>query len=125
MKMYFNKQKPSIIDYRKFKDFDNDVFMKDLKTLWSKSFKEETAPFQVLRGSVNATLEKHAPSKARYTRANQAPYMNKRLIKEIMKSSRLRNKFINTKSNLDRKAYDKQRNYVVSLLRKEKKGILW
>ena len=33
MKMYFNKQKPSIIDYRKFKDFDNDVFMKDLKTL--------------------------------------------------------------------------------------------
>lgn len=33
MKMYFNKQKPSIIDYRKFKDFDNDVFTKDLKTL--------------------------------------------------------------------------------------------
>ena len=51
--------------------------------------------------------------------------MNKRLIKEIMKSSRLRNKFINSKSNLDRKAYNKQRNYVVSLLKKEKKGILW
>ena len=121
MKMYFNKQKPSIIDYRKFKDFDNDVFMKDLKTLWSKSFKEETAPFQVLRGSVNATLEKHAPSKARYTRANQAPYMNKKLSKEIMKRSRLRNKFLNTKSDLDRKAYNKQRNYVVSLMKKEKK----
>ena len=74
---------------------------------------------------MNAALEKHAPSKTRYTRANQAPYMNKRLIKEILKSSRLRNKFINTKSNLDRKAYNKQRNYVVSLLRKEKKGILW
>ena len=123
MKMYFNKQKRSIIDYRKFKDFDNDVFMKDLKTLWS--FKEETTPFQVLRGSVNATLEKHAPPKTRYTRTNQAPFMNKRLIKEIMKSSRLRNKFINSKSNLDRKAYNKQRNYVVSLLKKEKKGILW
>ena len=70
---------------------------------------------------MNATLEKHAPSKARYTRANQAPYMNKKLSKEIMKRSRLRNKFLNTKSDLDRKAYNKQRNYVVSLMRKEKK----
>ena len=69
---------------------------------------------------MNATLEKHAPSKIRCTRANQAPYMNKKLSKEIMKPSRLRNKFLNTKSDLDRKACNKQRNYVVSLLRKEK-----
>ena len=76
---------------------------------------------QALKESVNVTFEKHAPSKARYTRANQAPYMNKKLSKEIMKRSRLRNKFLNTKSDLDRKAYNKQRNYVVSLMRKEKK----
>ena len=37
-----------------------------------------------------------------------------------MKRSRLRNKFLNTRSDLHRKAYNKQRNYVVSLLRKEK-----
>ena len=121
MKMYHSKQKPSIIHYRKFKDFNNDAFKKDLKTLLSKSFNEETIPFQALRQSVNATLEKHAPSKTRYTRANQVSYMNKKLSKEIMKSSRLRNKFLNTKSDLDRKAYNRQRNYVVSLLRKEKK----
>ena len=125
MKMYYSKQKPSIIHYRKFKDFNNDAFIKDLKTLLSKSFNEETIPFQALRESVNVTLEKHAPSKARYTRANQAPYMNKKLSKEIMKRSRLRNKFLNTKSDLDRKAYNKQRNYVVSLFEKRKKGILW
>ena len=119
--MYHSKQKPSIIHYRKFKDFNNDAFIKDLKTLLSKSFNEETNPFQALRESVNATLEKHAPSKTRYTSANQAPYMNKKLSKEIMKRSRLRNKFLNTKSDLDRKAYNKQRNYMVSLLRKEKK----
>ena len=70
---------------------------------------------------MNATLEKHAPSKTRYIRANQAPYMNKKSCKEIMKRSRLRNKFLNTKSDLDAKACNKQRNYVVSLLRKEKK----
>ena len=46
--------------------------------------------------------------------------MNKKLSKEIMKRSRLRNKFLKTRSDLDRKAYNKQINYVVSLLRKEK-----
>ena len=37
-----------------------------------------------------------------------------------MKRSRLRNKFLKTRRDLNRKAYNKQRNYVVSLLRKEK-----
>ena len=69
---------------------------------------------------MNVTLEKHAPSKKPYARANQAPYMNKKLSKEIIKRSRLRNKFLNKRGNLDRKAYNKQRNYVISLLRKEK-----
>ena len=77
MKLYYNKQKPSIIYYRQFKDFNNNAFIKDLKTLLSESFNEETIPLQALRESVNVTLEKHAPSKARYTRANQTPYMIK------------------------------------------------
>ena len=67
MKLYYNKQKPSIIYYRKFKDFNNDAFIKDLKTLLSESFNRETNPLQALRESVNVTLEKRAPSKARYT----------------------------------------------------------
>ena len=39
-----------------------------------------------------------------------------------MKRPRLRNKFLSTKSDIDRKAYNKQRNYVVSLLRNDKKN---
>ena len=89
-----------------------------------KSFNEEAIPFQALRKSVNVTLEKHAPTKKRYPRSNQPPIWTKKLSKEIMKRSRLRNKFLNTRSDLHRKAYNKQRNYVVSLLRKEKKTIL-
>ena len=38
-----------------------------------------------------------------------------------MKRLRLRNKFLNTKSHIDRRVYNKQRSYVVSFLRKEKK----
>ena len=41
-----------------------------------------------------------------------------------MERSRLGNIILNKRSDLDRKAYNKQRNYVVSLLRKEKKTIL-
>ena len=38
-----------------------------------------------------------------------------------MKRSRLRNTFLNSKSDIDRKAYNKQRNYCVSLIGREKK----
>ena len=107
-KRYYSKQKISIIHYLKFKDFNNVAFIKDLQTLLSKSFYEETIPLQALRESVNVTLDKHAPSKARYTRANQAPYRNKKLRKEIMKRYRL-----STKSDLDRKAYNKEIMWLV------------
>ena len=40
---------------------------------------------------------------------------------EIMKTSRLRNKFFNLKSGQDRKAYSKQRNFCVSLIRQKKR----
>ena len=71
---------------------------------------------------MNITLVKHAPTKKRYARAIQAPYMNKKLSKEIMKRSRVRNQFqSNTRSDLDQKPYNKQRNYGVSLFRKGEK----
>ena len=59
-------------------------------------------------------FNEHTPLKKRYVRANQAPFMNKRLSKEIMTRSRLRNKFLKTKTDANRKAYNKQRNYCVS-----------
>ena len=40
-----------------------------------------------------------------------------------MKRSRLRNKFLNTKSDIDRKAYNTQRNLYVSLIRQAKKQL--
>ena len=70
--------------------------------------------------TVNIILEKHALTKKKYVRTNQALFITKTLNKEMMKRSRLRNKCLNTKSDID-KAYNKQRNYVVSFLRKEKR----
>ena len=48
--------------------------------------------------------------------------MYKKITKEIMKRSCLRNKLLNTKSDIDKKAYNKQRNLCVRLIRSEKKN---
>ena len=67
-------------------------------------------------------LEKHAPQKLKYIRNNQAPFITKKLRKEIMTRSRLLNKFRIEKSETGKINYNKQRNYCVSLLRKQKKS---
>ena len=68
-----------------------------------------------------AVLEKYAPEKRKYIRANQANFMDIKLNHAIMLRSKLRNKFLKSRSNKDREAYKKQRNLCVSLLRQNKK----
>ena len=119
--MYHCRQRPSVITYRKFNVFFSIEFMKNLEKPLRKFEHFDNIPSNLFKETVNIILEKHAPTKKKYVRANQAPFITKTLSKEIMKRSRLRNKFLNTKSDIDRKVYNKQRNYVISLLRKENK----
>ena len=49
----------------------------------------------------------------------QATFITKIFSKKTMERSRLRNKCLHPKSDIDRKAYNKQCNYVVSILKKE------
>ena len=58
MKMYYSKQKPSIVYYREFKNFCNDSFIKDTDL---KLCDQQSVPFKILKESVNITLDKHAP----------------------------------------------------------------
>ena len=69
-------------------------------------------------------LNKETPIKKKYLRANEAPFMNRKLKKAIMIRSRLRNTFLKHPTNENKKNYRKQRNFCISLLRKEKKKIL-
>ena len=69
-------------------------------------------------------LNKFAPSKKKYVRANQAPFMNKTLQKAIMERTRLRNKFLKYKTVSNKIAYNKQRNYCVKSVQKRKETIL-
>ena len=56
MKMYYAKQKPSIVHYCKFKNFCNDSFIKDTELLLSKLCDQQNVPFKILNESVNITL---------------------------------------------------------------------
>ena len=60
------------------------------------------------------------PIKHKYLRSNQSPFMNKEISKAIMNRTRLRNRFLRTRCIRDKEAYNKQRNYCVSPIRKTK-----
>ena len=70
---------------------------------------------------VNRVLDRHAPQKKRYIRANQKPFITSELNKAIMNRSRLRNRYLKFRTSELKIVYTKQRNYSVNLLRKEKK----
>ena len=123
MKVFYKKQKLTIITYHSYKNFSNEIFMADFQNRISHVTPENNdLEFDIFKAVLNQAIQKHAPIKQRYVRPNQAPFINKTINKDIMKRSRLRNKFLNTKSDIDRKAYNKQCNLCVSLIRWEKKN---
>ena len=78
--------------------------------------------FDQFKTALNEAIQRHAPIKKWYVQANQELFINKKINKEIVKRLRLRDKFLNTKCDTDRKAYNKQRNLCVILIRSEKKN---
>ena len=84
-KMYYFRQKPSVITYKKLKKFSNIVFRKDLEEHLTKFEHFDNIPSNLFKETVNIILEKHAPTKKKYVRANQAPFITKTLSKELMK----------------------------------------
>ena len=65
-------------------------------------------------------LYKHVPRKKKYIRGNNKPFLTKAYLKAIMQKTRFRNKFLKNPTDLKKVLCKKQRNYCVSLLRKEK-----
>ena len=123
MKVFYKKQKPYIVTYRNYKQFSNEAFMLDVKnSIIQMTSENNDLEFDRFKTALDEVFQRHAPIKKRYVRANQASFINKKINKEIMKRSRLRNKFLNTKSDIDRKAYNRQRNLCVSLIRSKKKN---
>ena len=119
--MYLPNNQPKVITYRDYKNFDNSHFSEEL--LYEiKKLGPLNKNISIFHHTCIAVLEKYAPEKRKYIRANQANFMDSKLNHAIMLRSKLRNKFLKSRSNKDGEAYKKQRNLCVSLLRQNKKG---
>ena len=122
MRKTFKKQRPRIINYRLFKNFSNEKFRKSLIDNLSNQIyvNDDDGYNRFCKISID-TLNSFAPIKNKFVRANQMPFITKKLSREIMKRSRLRNNFLRKKTVETRKLYVKQRNKCLSLLKKSKK----
>ena len=112
MRAYFVKQTPKVVYYHDYKNFSDDLLRND--NLQAQALNDSKGN---VKTNVVNIFNEHAPLKTRYARANQALFTNKKLSKVIMPRSRLRNKFLKIKTDANGKAYNKQRNYCVSLFR--------
>ena len=117
-KMSFQKCKPHIITYRNYKNYHNDVFRSEIQTFCSLN---ET-DLVLFKESIFCIFNKHASIKKKYPRANEAPFMIKKIHNAIMNRSRYRNKFLKDKSQTSRENYKIQQILCKKLLRKTKKS---
>ena len=111
--MGFQKLTPQVITYHNYKNFDNDKFQADIKTCGF-----DTNDINSFKDTILSVFNKYAHIKKKYIRANDAHFMTKTYIKKL---SRLRNKYLESKSLKDRKSYNMQRNFCKKLLRTTKK----
>ena len=120
MRSLFKKQAPIIISYRDYKHFNHDLFR---NVLWRDLYNWNSGKinYDTFEEIIIRLLKHHAPLKERFVRANNSPFMNKTLSKDVMTRSRLRNKFIRNPIHGNKVNYTRYRNYCTGLFRKEKK----
>ena len=70
LKIQLPRLKASIVNYRDYKGFVNDYFPSELLQKVNRSDSDLTN-IEVLRYTLQGALDKHAPLKKRYLRANQ------------------------------------------------------
>ena len=121
LKTFYKKLVPKVIKYRDFKNFSNQVFRDELyRELYCNDTLRNISFENFHKISVDI-LEKHAPIKKKHLRNNHSDFITKDIRKAIMTRTRLLNKFRKEKTKENKDAYNKQRNYCVSLIRKTKK----
>ena len=74
--------------YRHYKNFSINSFREDL----TLSLDRKNKDFDSFEDTFMKTLNRHAPMKKKFVRANEVPYMTKALRKAIMKRSELESK---------------------------------
>ena len=101
LKIHSPRLKTNIANYRDYKGFVNDYFRSELLQEINSS-DSDLINFKDLQYTLQRVLDKHTPLKKRYVRANQQNFMDKELNQAIMVRSKLRNKYLKSKSEIDK-----------------------
>ena len=80
LKMGFEKLKPKIIAYRDYKNFDYGIIRSDIVTATYN-----VDDFGVYKNTIFSKFNLHVPTKKKYNRTNEAPFMSKELHKVIIR----------------------------------------
>ena len=115
----FVKKDPKTIYYRDFSKYDKKAFKRDLQENLSNSDRNKFE-YGAFDNIVDNVLNDHAPLKNKTVRANDSPFMTKSLRKAIMTRTRVRNRYNKLRTDENWKAFKKQRNKWVELLREAK-----
>ena len=121
MKVKPDKLSPRIIKYRDYKNFESKAFNNKLQESL-KDFDMNNSSFNELKTIFMELLNKAAPLKTKYLRANYSKFMTKELSKAIIRRTKLRNQFLKKRTSEAKLKYNKQRKLCVSMLRKTKRN---
>ena len=119
--MKFQKLKPRMVTYRDYSKFEDTSFINDLNY---HLYNPIALTYSNFKSIFETIINRHAPVKTKFLRANNKPHMTKSLRKAIMLRSRLKNKANRSQLPEDLACYRTQRNLVVNLNRKAKKAFI-
>ena len=120
LKTEFVKADPIQINYRNYNNYNHLDFSNELR---SKLFNDGTSNnnYNKFQNILSEVLDKHAPLKRKYLRANNSPFMTKQLRKMIMNRSRCKNAYFKNKTAENWEKYRTLRNECVKLTKKIKR----
>ena len=107
LKIYLQKREAKVINYRDYQNFSNEEFRQQvLKDILKATQNGNIVSYESFLSICQQALDSRAPKKPKYVRSNYSRFINKTILKAITDQPRLRNKFLKTRSNEDKKAYN-------------------
>ena len=119
------KRSPKFITSRSFKNFNQEAFLDDLGNLdWSKVIHADNVDFAVSQFNENVlkVLNRHAPLTKKRLRESSPQWVTEELLEAIKRRDYLKKVASRTKASTDWTRFKKQRNFVISLNNRLKKG---
>ena len=106
LKIYSQKREAKVINYRDIKNslIKNEFKQQILKNILKTTQNGDIVPYQSFLIICQRALDSRATKKQKYIRPNHSPFINQVIVKVVMDRSQLRNKFLKTRSNEDKRA---------------------